>query len=64
MEQINLQDSLAQYEKLDDIKENAIVKKLTCLNNIFKEIKQLRAMELTSIVEKSLSSVEDKLLAI
>ena len=50
MEQINLQDSLAQYEKLDDIKENAIVKKLTCLNNIFKEIKQLRAIELTNIV--------------
>jgi hypothetical protein len=59
-----LQDSLAQYEKLDDLKENIVVKKLTCLNNIFKEIKELRTMDLSDLIEKSLSSVEDKLLAI
>jgi hypothetical protein len=50
MEQINLQDSLAQYEKLDDLKENIVVRKLTCLNNIFKEIKELRGMDLSDLI--------------
>ena len=56
-------DSLAQYEN-PTLRNNEIVKKLTCLNNIFKDIKELKEGKISYQLKCELSDVEDKLLEV
>ena len=56
-------DSLVQYQNPTQ-RNNAIIRKLTSLNTVFKEIKQLKDEKMSYELKEKLSLIEDTLIEV